>query len=521
MLDAFTTAIEDTVKNENQLTENGAVGYKTAGSALVDFCFKVSSYRNLDIVEIINDFSKVYMEDPLLAVKMMFMAGDIRGGMGERRLFNTCLQWLAVNHPDVAKAVIPLVAEYNRWDAVVNLYDGSLGGFVSDFLKKQLDKDYADFQQGKSISLLAKWMPSVNTSSKTKCALARKLAKTFKMTERQYRKTLSALRNHLNVVETKMSAGDWSEIDYNAVPSKANLLYRNAFLAHDGERRQQFLDDLEAGKNDVKINSGASFPYDIIHKYTDGGGWYSSVGKYDATLEEMWKALPNYVGENGSDTICMVDGSGSMGSRIGNTQVTAHDVARSLGIYFAERMQGAFHNKYISFGANPHLVDFGKCQSLRDKIAVCVQNDDCSNTNIEKAFMLILTTATKHGLKQNEIPKNILIISDMEFDGACEYPVYDENSFNAYQKTLFDHISEKYAQAGYKMPRLSFWNVNSRTNTIPVKENENGVALVSGFSPTIASMVFSSKFDPREIVVEKLSDKRYDAVEQAFKSVVK
>ena len=519
MLNAFATAVKETLDNQNQLTENGAVGYKTTGSALVDFCFKVSSYRNLDIVEIINDFSKVYMEDPLLAVKMMFMAGDIRGGMGERRLFNTCLQWLAVNHPDVAKAVIPLVAEYNRWDAVVNLYDGILGGFVSNFLKKQLDDDYANFQQNKSISLLAKWMPSINTSSKTKCALARKLAKAFKMTDKQYRKRLSALRGYLNVVETKMSANNWSGIDYNTVPSKANILYKEAFMKHDEERRQQFLADLEAGKEGVKINSGASFPYDIIHKYTSDNGWHCQAVKYDATLEEMWKALPNYVGENGSDTICMVDGSGSMSSKIGNTQVTAHDVARSLGIYFAERMNGAFNNKYISFGQYPHLVDFCKCRSLREKINVCAQNDDCSNTDIEKAFMLILKTATSHNLKQDEIPKNILIISDMEFDGACEYPIYDENSFNAYQKTLFDHISEKYAQAGYKMPRLVFWNVNSRTNTIPMKENENGVTLVSGFSPTIASMVFSNKLDPYEVIVEKLNDKRYDAVETAFKSV--
>ena len=519
MLNAFATAVKETLDNQNQLTENGAVGYKTTGSALVDFCFKVSSYRNLDVVEILNDFSKVYSENPLLAVKMMFMAGDIRGGMGERRLFNTCLQWLAVNHTDVAKAIIPLVAEYNRWDAVVNLYNGNLGGFVSEFLKKQLDDDYDNFQQGKSISLLAKWMPSINTSSNEKCALARKLAKAFKMTDKQYRKRLSALRSYLNVVETKMSANNWSEIDYNTVPSKANILYKEAFMKHDEERRQQFLADLEAGKEGVKINSGASFPYDIIHKYTSDNGWYCQAVKYDATLEEMWKALPNYVGDNGSDTICMVDGSGSMSRKIGNTQVTAHDVARSLGIYFAERMKGAFNNKYISFGQDPHLVDFDKCNSLRDKINVCDENDDCSNTNIEKAFMLILTTATSHNLKQDDIPKNILVISDMEFDGACEYHAYDGGSFVAYQKTLFDHISEKYAQAGYKMPRLVFWNVNSRTNTIPMKENENGVTLVSGFSPTIASMVFSNKLDPYEVIIEKLNDKRYDAVETAFKSV--
>lgn len=516
MLNAFTTAIEETVKNENQLTENGAVGYRTAGSALVDFCFKVSSYRNLDANEICRDFQRMHEENPLLAVKMMFMAGDIRGGMGERRLFGTCLRWLAENNPEQAKAVLSLVPEYSRWDVLVGLHDvPSMRENVVALLKSQLDSDVHDAENGKAISLLAKWLPSVNTSSRTQCALGRGLAREFGMTERRYRKTLSMLRRRLNVVEVRMSGNDWNGIDYNAVPSKANILYKDAFMRHDEERRTQYLADLEAGRNGAKINSSASFPYDIVAKY-------SLVRLRDPALEAMWKALPDYANGRGGDTICMVDGSGSMGSTVGGTNVTCHDVARSLGIYFSEHMHGAFRGKYISFGANPSLVDLGGCGSLREKIDKCREYDDCANTDIEKAFSLVLKTALSHNLKQEDLPRNILVISDMEFDRAVHvdygYGIF-HGEFNAYMKTLFDAISEKFESAGYKMPRLVFWNVCSRTNTVPIKENENGVALVSGFSPAIADMVFSSRLNPYDVVVDRLNASRYDAVEKAFLSV--
>ena len=314
-----------------------------------------------------------------------------------------------------------------------------------------------------------------------------------------------------------MSSNNWSEIDYNAVPSKANAIYRGAFLKHDSERRQKYLEDLKEGK--AKINAGAVFPYDIVHRYMgDKCGYHRMDLNVDNTLEAMWTALPDYVGDKGAGTICMVDGSGSMDTTIGNTGVTCHDVARSLGIYFAERLDGSFKNKYISFGARPTIVDFGD-STLARKISICTEHDDCSNTDIEKAFKLVLAAAVHDGLKQEEIPRNILVISDMEFDAATTCNTF-RNDFGAWQETLFESISRRYAEAGYQMPRLVFWNVCSRTCTVPIQENAHGVALVSGFSPYIASMVLSEKLDPREVVLEKLADKRYDAVEEAVKEIV-
>jgi hypothetical protein len=314
-----------------------------------------------------------------------------------------------------------------------------------------------------------------------------------------------------------MSANNWKGIDYEKVPSKANIIYKNAFMKHDKTRRSEYLDKLSKG--DAKINSGVAFPYDIVHSYCGYGNLFSK----DETLEGMWKSLPDYLKGNGSDTICMVDGSYSMTTTIGRTSLTCMEVAQSLGIYFAERMNGAFNNKFITFSRDPQLVSFNKNWTLRDKIIECRKYTECANTDIYKAFKLILNIAKNNNLKQEEIPQNILILSDMEFDSSSVYIKgmncsYNEDQFNCSCKTLFEVISDEYAEYGYKMPKLVFWNICSRTNAVPIQENENGVVLVSGFSPTIASMVFSTKLNPYDVLLEKLNSERYDKVEKAIEN---
>jgi hypothetical protein len=514
----FTNALTSTLNKENVLTENGAIAYKTSGKALVDFNFKMSSYRNSSEKEIVNDFIKVFNEDKMLAIKMLFFTGDIREGMGERRVFNVCMNWIANNHPDIAIAVLPLIAEYNRWDSAINLcFNKETSKEATDFIANQLMNDIHNMNKNKSISLLAKWMPSINTSSFKTVKNGKKLTKLLKKSERDYRKTLSSLRNYLKVVEVDMSSNNWSEINYNHVPSKANLIYKNAFMKHDEQRRKDYLDKLVKGE--AKINSSASFPYEIIHKYNSSYFHHTE----DDTLESMWKALPNYVKENGSKTICVVDGSGSMCSNVGDTSVTAWEVATSLAIYFSEKMEGEFNNKYITFSRNPKLISFKPEWSLLEKLIECRCHTEVENTNIEKAFDLILQTAINNHLKQEDLPKNILILSDMEFDTNSIYiPHVNYNSykFNSGLTTLFESLIQRFEEAGYKMPKLIFWNIISRTKNIPIQENEAGVALVSGFNPTIASMIFSEKLDPYEIIVEKLNSVRYESIETAIKHLI-
>ena len=512
---SFMNAIQNTLNDEYNISisENGAIGYRTSGKELLDLNFAVASLRGASEQEIIDKFTKAFFEDKILAMKWLFFARDVRGGLGERRLFRVILKSLIENNPEMVIPVINLIPEYGRYDDLWCLLDNQESAkVVYNIVDEQLIEDLHNMKKNKPISLLAKWLPSPNASSEKTKKYAKQIYKTLGLTEREYRQILSRLRKYLDVVETKMSAKDWSEIKYEAVPSKANLIYSNAFLKNDEERRKEYLEKLKKGE--TKINASTLYPHDIVHKYS---GWYCRLGNKDSTIEALWKALPDTV-QGCGNTIVVADGSYSMTSNIGgNTTVTALDVANALAIYFAEHSSGEFKDKYITFSERPQLVDFSKADSLHDKLQIALTYDECANTNIEKVFDLILTTAIKHNMRQEDMPKNILIISDMEFDSCVTSGDSDIWNRNRPNQRLFDVIAQRYADAGYQLPRLVFWNVNSRTGTIPVKENELGVALVSGFSVNIVKMVMSNKLDPYECLLETLNSERYAPIEKALR----
>ena len=511
----FMNAIKNELDNQTQLTENGAVGYRTTGKALLDLNFAVASLRNASEDEILKKFTKAYLEDKVMAIKWLFYARDVREGLGERRLFRVVIEDFTQMAPDAAKTLLDLIPEYGRWDDLWCLLDTSLRDNVIDLVRTQLAKDTLNVTSECSVSLLGKWMPSENASSDETKRYAKILREGLDFSARQYRKMLTTLRKQINVVECKMSAKQWNEINYEAVPSRANLIYNNAFLRNDEERRREYLGKLEKGE--VKINAGTLYPHDIVHKY--GYGW-----NVDTTLEELWKALPNTVNDCGN-TIVVADGSGSMTSyRVGNTNITCLDVANGLASYFSERSSGEFKDKYITFSERPQLVDFSNANNLREKLNIARRHNEVANTNIEAVFELILSTAIANNMSQEDIPANILIISDMEFDGCAVANSKTSSGWYArYKKlttTLFETIEKRYNDAGYQLPRLVFWNVNSRTGTIPVKQNELGVALVSGFSVNIVKMVMSNETDPYKCLLEQLNTERYKAVEDAVKNVI-
>ncbi len=500
------------------VTENGAVGYRTTGKALLDINFALSSLRNASDEEVIRAFAKTFFENKFLATLWLFYAGDVRGGLGERRLFRLGLLFLSQTEPKLTQKLLPLVAEYTRWDNLLILLDTDLKDAVCELIVSQLKKDTHDMQENKPVSLLAKWMPSINASNKETVRYAKLIAKYMGASEKEYRTSLSALRKYMDVVERKMSAKEWSEINYEAVPSRANLIYNTAFLRNDEERRRGYLAKLERGE--AKINAGVLFPHDIVHKYDKSSYWTFTLNEYDAALEELWKALPDYV-QGQANTICVSDGSGSMTSTVGHTGVTCLSVAIALSIYFAERSSGQFKDKYITFSENPQLVDFSHCKSLRDKIGVALSHDEVANTNIEAVFDLILDAAINGKMAQSDLPDNVLILSDMEFDRCATTTNFGSaRRYSGVEPKLFEVIAQKYAAYGYKLPRLVFWNICSRTGTIPVKENDLGVALVSGFSPAIAKMVLSNKTDPYECLLEQLNSERYLPVKDAIKGLL-
>jgi len=487
-------------------TENGAIGYKSSGKELVDINFAISSMRNMTEDQVKEKYIKAFNEENMLAVKWLFYARDCRNGVGERRLFRICLDYLSKEHQDIVRAILKLVPEYGRWDDLLNLLNGDLNDDVFNIIKNQLEEDKENMKENKSISLCAKWTPSINTSSKTTKQLARIIMKKLHYNERDYRKMLSQMRSFLKVVEVSMSAKKWGEINYEAVPSRANLIYNKAFLKNDTERRKEYLEKLKKGE--AKINADVLFPHDIVNKYERCSG-------IDDSLEALWKSLPDYVNGNGN-TICVADSSGSMCSRASsNSSVTCMQVAFSLAVYFSERSSGRFKDKYITFSSRPSLIDLSEGKNLKEKLNIIRKYCYFDNTNIEAVFDLILNHAVNNNLPQEELPANILILSDMEFDSMVNI-----SNGGRPNDAFFVNMMKKYKDYGYLLPRLVFWNINSRTGTIPVRENSMGVALVSGFSPAVVKMVLSNKTNPYECLLEQLNSERYQAIEDALKDIL-
>lgn len=464
MSNDFMSAMKKTLNDEYNFafTENGAAGYRTTGKSLLDLNFAVASLRKATPGDIAARFTRAFFEDQVAAMKWLFFARDIRGGLGERRLFRVVFQYMAKSDPNYIKPLIKLVPEYGRWDDLWCLFGTDLESDLLDVVCAQLKEDISNMNSGKSISLLAKWIPSINASSPVSRRYAKLICGYIGIQEWDYRKAVSALRTKLDIVEKKMSTKAWGDIVYEAVPSRANLLYNSAFLRHDEDRRRKFLSSLEKGE--TKINASTLFPHDIVSKYTNGG-WSVSVNGLDQTLEALWKSLPDTVNGCGN-TIVVADGSGSMTTSVGG------------------------------------------------KVEV-------ANTNIEAVFDLILNTAIKNHMSQDDIPQNILIISDMEFDGCAVSNSYrgGYGRNKGVDSRLFQVVTQRYEDAGYKLPRLVFWNVNSRTGAIPVIENDLGVALVSGFSTNIVKMVMSGQTDPYECLLETLNTERYAPIEEALKGL--
>lgn len=504
-------------------TTNGAVAYSTTSSALLDMFTKLASYRSLDEKQIITDWRKAFNENPRLAMRFLGYAMDIRGGAGERRFTQIVIRDLVKNGgASIAAKLVPLIGEYSRYDMLYQFRGNYTSEkAVRDFLKKQFAEDMANMKQNKSISLLGKWLKSVNSHNKDTRELGQWTAKQLNMTENDYREALSSLRKYLDVVERKMSSDNWQAIDYEKTPSKANLNYNKAFLRHDTERRKAFLEALSTGE--AKINASVANPCDIVNKYMNQNNrWYGIPNYTDDTLEGMWKALPDMIPDDkGMLVVC--DCSGSMQSGIGNkTNMRCIDVATSLAIYCADHLKGAFANKYITFSADPHIVRFKDNDTLLNKLKKTWECQDCSNTNLEKVFNLILKTAIDNHSPQSDLPERILIVSDGEFDSMCDA----NNSINHYgwsssrtpvDKTFMQNIALRFKNAGYKLPTIVFWRVNNSSKTaLPFKVDDRGCIMVSGYSTNLLKMVLSDKTNPMDALLEQLNVPRYDCFEAAY-----
>ena len=469
-------------------TENGAATYESSTSNCLDLFAAIGAVRRESEREIIDRFRKAFAEDSDIAMKILFFGRDVRGGLGERRVFRVIINWLADHEPESLRKNVAWIPEYGRYDDLMALMGTACEKDAVQVIKAQLKKDMgADAE----VSLLAKWLPSVNASSKETVHMGKHIAHSLGMSDAEYRRVLAELRRKIRIIENNLREKDYS-FDYAKQPSKALFKYRKAFARNDGERYQQFLEQVQNGT--AVMHTGTLMPYDIIAPCFEG--WSARRRLSEAERRAMditWNSLENF-GTN-ENALVVVDGSGSM---YGGGKPMPEAVAQSLGIYFAERNTGAFHNHFITFSARPQLVEI-KGRDIAEKVRYCAGYNEIANTNLQAVFELILKAAVKHSVPQEDMPGKIYIVSDMEFD-ACICNA-DVTNFTYAQKLFRDH--------GYRLPDIVFWNVASRNKQQPVTKNEVGVALVSGCTPRLFSMVAGGAASPYAVMMEIIESERY------------
>ena len=471
-------------------TENGAQALKSTGDAVLDLFGTIGALREADELRIQRLFAEAFKEDPLLATKTVFYGRDVRGGLGERQTFRTLIRYMANRHPETLRPNLDLIGVYGRYDDLYALIGTRLEEDMWKVMKDQLNEDLRNRQEGKAVSLLAKWIKSPSNRNREAHRLGKLTAEKLGYSEYTFKRIITDLRRHIGVIEILMTEGKWDEIKYPEVPSRAMALYRKAFLKHDEERFGAFTD--KAVNGEVKIHAGTLYPYDLVGKVMHPD--YIFKFHEDEIAEAQWRQLPDYVG-NGMNAVVIADTSGSMmGQPIRS--------ALGLAVYFAERNKGAYHNLWMTFSLEPSFQVL-KGETLAQKLQSMDMNGWGMNTDLKAAFEKILELAVQEHVPAQEMPVSLIVISDMEIDACC-----------ANRDWLFyDEMRDRFREAGYEIPNIVFWNVQSRNDVFHVDAKRKGVQLCSGQSAsTFRNLMGSVGMTPEELMRKILNQERYAAI---------
>lgn len=467
------TSLLDALQTKSATTENGMTTNASSLSATVDFFFVVAALRGQGTERLLRLFTLALAEHAHITMRILFWARDVRGGAGERQVFRDCIAYLANNHTELLVKNVHLIAEYGRWDDYLCLFGTKAEVHALRAIAKGLRAENG---------LCAKWMPRKGDQ-------AAKLASYMKLTPKRYRKLLVRLTK---VVEQQMCAGNWQEIAYGKLPSVAAARYQKAFGKHDPQGYEAYIAKLKTGEE--TINASAVYPYDVMKSLKSG----------DADVAQaQWDALPNYLEGNTKRILPLVDVSGSMTWQPLSKSLTCLDVALSLGLYISERNEGPFKDYFVTFSESPKLQKLDG--TLTDRLCQ-LNNSHCDcNTNLQKAFQVILKQARANNVPPEQMPTDILILSDMEFDKATGY--------NRYNMTAQEMIQSEYAEAGYTMPNIIYWNIQSRHGNYPVQSHQTGACLVGGFSPSILTAILrGDEMTPISIMLNAVNADRYQPV---------
>lgn len=469
-------------------TENGARAKNTSGDFCLDFFSTAGSIRNTDDDRKYRLFSNAFSEDPLSALRILFYVRDIRGGLGERDTFRTILKQAAKDHKDEIIKNLWAIPFYGRYDDLYELIGTPCESAMWKFMKEQLAYDLQSMNEGASVSLMAKWIKRGDESSQAAHDLGVLTANKLGYSVYSFKRLVRDLRKYIDIVESKMSTQRWSEIDYSKVPSRAGMIYRDAFHRHDEDRYNEFMQKVVSGEE--KINTSTLYPYDIIQRVWNN---YKNRCKDDMSLQVMWDHLPDYVGSN-LNAMVIADTSGSMLCDGGRPFYSAV----ALAIYFAQRNTGAFHNLWMTFSQDPKYQMI-KGDTLHDIIRNLNTSGWGMNTDLESALELMLHTGVENNVPADQMPKSLIVISDMEID-SCERSGW----------SFYDYMKQEYTDAGYEIPNIVFWNVNSRHDVFHADKTRKGVQLVSGQSAsTFKTLMNSIGMTPMEYMYSVINSERY------------
>lgn len=518
--------LADAIKNvENEtITENGMVAFKSTMDAIVDLFYKAPTMR-ANPSEIASLVEYAIKNDKEATLRILYYLRDIRGGsvgQGERSVFREGLTAFIKKvgvKECIENDILKYIPEYGRWDDLIHFLniDKDLNNYIFNIIFNQLKADVAAWRAKKynNVSLLAKWMPSASAGrkkdinghkrvktpeAKAKKAFVKEFCKWSQISEKQYRKTLTALRSSINLLETKLTEKKY-DFDYSKLPAKARLKHSGstgAFIRNDNKRFQQFVADVAEGK--TKVNTSTIYPYEIVSRIYDL--IYRKDPSAKLPLESLnndWANLPNWLSETNAKFLPIIDTSGSMtSSRNWKDTIKPIHVALGIGIYMAERLPGEFKNMFITFSEKPTLqiLPEGK---LSEKIK-SLKEINCWNTDLEKSFELILDAAKRYNVPAEDMPTHILIISDMQFDQATH------GKFTAMKM-----IRNKYAIAGYTAPNIVFWNAADCSANTPVTFDEHGTVLVAGKKPGLLEEIVRSN-TPQDMVREIVNHPRYNVI---------
>ncbi|TRX97069.1 hypothetical protein FHL15_001863 [Xylaria flabelliformis] len=393
-----------------------------------------------------------------------------------------------------------------------------------------------DQQAKKDISLCGKWAPSHDRFHDKHTFIVSNIAEMLHPMEEVaairgpmdrelflrhsrdlYRRDISALRAHLDIVERKLSAKNYDKILYDRVPSVAMNNYSKIFAEKDTERFEEYLNGVAEGK--MRISGATLMPSTLIRQARDslGSGARLTV---KAKMQELagkvvdgqWKTLVQRIKDSGTleSSIAVCDVSGSMESPNFRDGTCPMDTAIGLSLLVAEVTAPPFGGHFITFSAEPTVESVDLSKSLRDKVASMAESNWGMNTNIVAVFEdLILPMAIRNKLSQEDMVKRVFVFSDMQFDGAESSPRYRKSGETF--SSAFERIKSKYRDAGYEMPELVFWNLaggragygqgtsGDPTAPKPVTSEETGTTIVSGYSQAMLKVFLDNgTFDDPE-----------------------